>query len=983
VSHAVSALVIGGPPPAADVPEKIDLLLVADPSLLAGDGALVETVRDGGAIVLGARGGEPRDAVLALGPNLRRDIRERGIRLKWIDGRIAGEAQADPAAVRTRLLGAFLSADESLARLVRSTDLVGALCAGDALAGCEARTAKLLQSGAESLQSIEPELADDEGPRAEIDFQPRRRLPLMPAPAEETDAGSWPDELHEFHLTGRGGWSAADPLPPLPLVPAGLAPLAELARIGRFYPFVLLADGSEKSLAALIHETVESIVSGGASMDVLREEGGRLARAFGRVAETRGAEAPFAELLDEACDRFVAEFDLSPAARTELEKETERLRQRMPQAAAVIGLDECAVLRLQAAALSRARGPRRFAFREEVRTLLVRLEELLQLDRFHSPEGQSAEALSAAFGESEASRIDTAAMSQLVPEYHGSKRLDPDRRERVTRTVATLRGWLDGTTTEPECVIVHPGLLSVEGSLPTARTVRHPEPLRAAVGLFDGLAQRMTDVIRAARIARLEKDNAYDPEIHDKVLARFDWQALSEDELRLVPPVIAVENGARLRERSLAAFSALLRSGRPVQVLALENGAGVAEEDSWEALSGYHPGLGYLAVAHREAFVLQSTLAHPDRLLDGLTRMADATAPAVALVAVPGWTVPVPHWVQLAASHFGRAFPLFRYDPLAGESWAERFDLSENPEPQQIWTTPPARCVDEAGEEKELGEPFTFAHAAALDPSYRSHFRVLPIEAWDERQVPVARWVAAPSGERLRQVPFLWVVNEDGVLARAILTREMAFACLDHMRAWRILQELGGEGNEYARRAAEAARTEAETRSAEARAALEAEHAAALQEAKTDAAAEVMERLVSVLTSDDAIAALSGGTPLVAPAPAAAAPAAPGPAAAPPPEAAPAEAVEEEEEEEAVSFDEPYIDSILCTTCNECINLNGRMFQYNENRQATVADPAAGTFEELVKAAEKCPARCIHPGVPRSDDSTVTDDLIARAAKFN
>ena len=59
------------------------------------------------------------------------------------------------------------------------------------------------------------------------------------------------------------------------------------------------------------------------------------------------------------------------------------------------------------------------------------------------------------------------------------------------------------------------------------------------------------------------------------------------------------------------------------------------------------------------------------------------------------------------------------------------------------------------------------------------------------------------------------------------------------------------------------------------------------------------------------------------------------------------------------------------------------MFQYNENRQATVADPAAGTFEDLVKAAEKCPARCIHPGVPRDDDSTVTDDLVARAAKFN
>ena len=45
--------------------------------------------------------------------------------------------------------------------------------------------------------------------------------------------------------------------------------------------------------------------------------------------------------------------------------------------------------------------------------------------------------------------------------------------------------------------------------------------------------------------------------------------------------------------------------------------------------------------------------------------------------------------------------------------------------------------------------------------------------------------------------------------------------------------------------------------------------------------------------------------------------------------------------------------------------------------------PAAGTFAELVKAAELCPAHCIHPGKPRDDDSTATSELIERAAKFN
>jgi ferredoxin len=135
-----------------------------------------------------------------------------------------------------------------------------------------------------------------------------------------------------------------------------------------------------------------------------------------------------------------------------------------------------------------------------------------------------------------------------------------------------------------------------------------------------------------------------------------------------------------------------------------------------------------------------------------------------------------------------------------------------------------------------------------------------------------------------------------------------------------------------------------------------------------------MERLANVLLNVDDL-------PLGQLAPAA--PAAP-PAEMPVVEEPVAEALEEavEEEEEELITEEPYIDSMLCTTCQDCINISPQMFKYNDNKQAFIADASAGTFEQLVKAAEKCPARCIHPGVPRSDDSTATDDLITRANKF-
>ena len=61
---------------------------------------------------------------------------------------------------------------------------------------------------------------------------------------------------------------------------------------------------------------------------------------------------------------------------------------------------------------------------------------------------------------------------------------------------------------------------------------------------------------------------------------------------------------------------------------------------------------------------------------------------------------------------------------------------------------------------------------------------------------------------------------------------------------------------------------------------------------------------------------------------------------------------------------EAYIDSARCTTCNECTNLNNRMFAYNADKQAQVKDARAGTFQQLVVAAERCPVSIIHPGSP-------------------
>ncbi|HQU74327.1 MAG TPA: ferredoxin, partial [Calditrichia bacterium] len=89
------------------------------------------------------------------------------------------------------------------------------------------------------------------------------------------------------------------------------------------------------------------------------------------------------------------------------------------------------------------------------------------------------------------------------------------------------------------------------------------------------------------------------------------------------------------------------------------------------------------------------------------------------------------------------------------------------------------------------------------------------------------------------------------------------------------------------------------------------------------------------------------------------------------------------EEEESIVVEDAYIDTPLCTSCNDCISLNSQMFAYDANKQAFVKDASKGTFRQLVEAAEKCPVHIIHPGKPVNPDEPGLEDLIKKAEAYN
>ena len=81
-------------------------------------------------------------------------------------------------------------------------------------------------------------------------------------------------------------------------------------------------------------------------------------------------------------------------------------------------------------------------------------------------------------------------------------------------------------------------------------------------------------------------------------------------------------------------------------------------------------------------------------------------------------------------------------------------------------------------------------------------------------------------------------------------------------------------------------------------------------------------------------------------------------------------------------YEPVWIDTPDCEACDECTKINPKIFAYNEDKKAVVSNPRGGPYRDIVRAAEKCTAECIHPGTPFDMNEKDIDKLVKRAAKY-
>jgi ferredoxin len=303
-----------------------------------------------------------------------------------------------------------------------------------------------------------------------------------------------------------------------------------------------------------------------------------------------------------------------------------------------------------------------------------------------------------------------------------------------------------------------------------------------------------------------------------------------------------------------------------------------------------------------------------------------------------------------------------------------------NTQPDRDWATHPFSYRDDSGDVTHTELAFTFADYALLVPKLRSHFRLIPDNFESESLSPVAEYLTHNETTRFSLIPFVWTMNRDNVMHRAVVSRELILACRDRLNYWHTLQEIAGVKSPHIEQAINDTTLTLEAKKNSEISELKAVHISELQELQDDATTKVMGQLAQVLMGMNPAAMQGDSTSskIKSSSPAKSE------------ESTTEESAEQGENETVAAIEpaaevseDPWIETMLCTTCNDCTNMNPQMFVYNDDKQAYIADPNAGTYAELVEAAEICPSRCIHPGLPLNSSEADLDELIERAAPFN
>lgn len=737
-------------------------------------------------------------------------------------------------------------------------------------------------------------------------------------------------EQRLFFATGRNESPGLDAIDGLNLRPAILARYRELNRLRYDFPLVLVSEGigtgTIRSLSSVLDEVLAEIAPRGLEGERLRKHVLRLEREI-RTMTAEGLRGTLSELWAIAASKLASSDD--PSAKEILA----HIAGELTLDGEVLDCDSWMAARVCHHLWQAAQRRKAKAFHAKVERLVVRLSDILRAAFIHSEAGQHADALRATLGGSHRGAFDFEMMSKLVTRNVPKDELSAARRARIERTLAVLKSQR----------FFHDPRLR-DGSETSDTVDFRFDDCAAASEAFRARLPELAAVVKAIAVAELEVAGRYLEQQHDAFFEHFDVRSLSADDIALFPDYLVEVARGRPDASANPGLMDALSAGLPVKVIVettdlIEEAAVGTGHFTFGVRSTR---LANTATALGGVFVVQATSAHLCAISERLERAFAHRGPALLSVYVGAerFRSALPPYLGTAAAMEARAFPAFTYDPYAGDNQAARFSLEDNPQPEADWPVAALEYADESQQRVSEETAFTIADFVLCDARYAGHFARVPRERWNASLVPADAWLSEPANKQAETLPYLLAVDADDVLQRVIVDSRLMDIVARCRTFWHRLQEQGGINNSHA--AILLAREKAKW---EEQRTIEIE-----QQKETNAAAS------DSTANPAAAAALSSAN------------------AAPQSSVVPALPIRDP--------DEAWIETARCPSCNECQTINDRMFKYNENKQAYIADISAGTYRQIVEAAEACQVAIIHPGKPRNPDESGLAELVERARPF-
>jgi len=725
-----------------------------------------------------------------------------------------------------------------------------------------------------------------------------------------------------FHLTGRKYGPEPDGIAGSESRPALLARYCDLDALRYDFPVVLLSNPGEKGYVQCLSGIVDNVVNG----MVRDDDAGRLAKHLLRLEReirvllSNGARGSLAALWDDAAGRLASQGDDA------LNQSLKRGRAALNVGGEVAGCDQTMPARLleHAWVVVQQRKTRKLS--EDLGRLTIKLSDILQAALAGSEAGRSATNLKAAIGTGHADVFDFEVLSRVLSKASSRDSLPKGRHQRIERLLSVLKS---------QCFVPMPGDGNGSG--------QHAYPFvfgscADALAAYRERLPRAMELAKSMAIAELEVSGDYREDKHDAFFSGFGEGGVGQEELSHFPDYLICISADRLQAAESEHLMDILSAGLPAKILVQTND--LLEEspiagDGHFALGMRSKQLANMAIGLNDVYVLQSASSNLFQFRDRIFKGMSYAGPALFSVysGASGHTGALPSYLNAAAAMESRAFPAYTYDPSAGTNWASRFYLEANSQVESDWPVQKFDYENENHQRVRVDTAFTFIDFVACDKRSARHFSPVPRSGWNLSMVRADEYLGLETRGAPEKVPFVHMVDQDNALQRAIVDDRLIRAALRCRESWHSLQELGGIHNSHAERL------------------LAREKKSWEEQGRQDAEARAQQ--------------------VKPPAPAA--------AAAPVAAVAPAAAAEPEEKK---SPDVAYIETPRCTTCNECTQINDKLFAYNENKQAYIANPDAGTYAQMLEAAESCQISIIHPGKPRNPNEPGLNDLLKRAEAF-